>query len=197
MGRCHGRHHRHPRVDRSLQTGTKPRRKWEMLAYERAAVIYRCTAFVVAAARRMPAHRVLPHQTYLNGLWWKPNPSIPHICWPSLTALTRFPLWFLRLFGHLGSMDLVQAVALQPWYGHQPCLASRYPSSGQAGHLSARICLHKPCRSTVRLIHAREDQLCIWAPTPAEFCVLHQRLLLAYVYGKADWMGASRHSFGH
>ena len=133
-----------------------------------------------------------------TGCGGNPIPSIPHICWPSCDGLDALPtvvpapFWTFGIYGFsAGSCGCSLGT------GHQPCLASRYPSSGQAGHLSARICLHKPCRSTVRLIHAREDQLCIWAPTPAEFCVLHQRLLLAYVYGKADWMGASRHSFGH
>ena len=43
-----------------------PCQKWEDLGYGKAAVIYQRAQLVL-----LPAHRRLPHQAFLSGLWWK------------------------------------------------------------------------------------------------------------------------------
>ena len=48
-----------------------PCQKWEDLGYGKAALIYQRTQQVLKAARLLPAHRRLPHQAFLSGLWWK------------------------------------------------------------------------------------------------------------------------------
>ena len=48
-----------------------PCQKWEDLGYGKAALLYQRTQHVLQAARLLPAHRRLPHQAFLSGLWWK------------------------------------------------------------------------------------------------------------------------------
>ena len=48
-----------------------PCQKWEDLGYGKAALLYQRTQHVLNAARLLPAHRRLPHQAFLSGLWWK------------------------------------------------------------------------------------------------------------------------------
>lgn len=48
-----------------------PGERWEQLGLGDAAVLYRRTQIVLSAARMLPAHRRLPHQSFLSGLWWK------------------------------------------------------------------------------------------------------------------------------
>ena len=48
-----------------------PCQKWEALGYGKAALLYQRTQRVLQAARLLPAHRRLPHQAFLSGLWWK------------------------------------------------------------------------------------------------------------------------------
>ena len=48
-----------------------PCQKWEDLGYGKAALLYQRTQHVLKAARLLPAHRRLPHQAFLSGLWWK------------------------------------------------------------------------------------------------------------------------------
>ena len=48
-----------------------PCQKWEALGYGKAVLLYQRTQHVLQAARLLPAHRRLPHQAFLSGLWWK------------------------------------------------------------------------------------------------------------------------------
>ena len=48
-----------------------PCQKWEALGYGKAVLLYQRTQQVLQAARLLPAHRRLPHQAFLSGLWWK------------------------------------------------------------------------------------------------------------------------------
>ena len=45
--------------------------KWEDLGYGKAALLHQRLQHVLKAARLLPAHRRLPHQAFLSGLWWK------------------------------------------------------------------------------------------------------------------------------
>ena len=45
--------------------------RWQELRFGRASLLYRRTQIMLEAARLLPAHRRLPHVTFLNGLWWK------------------------------------------------------------------------------------------------------------------------------
>lgn len=48
-----------------------PCERWEELGLGLAVVLYRRTQIVLSAARLLPAHRRLPHASFLSGLWWK------------------------------------------------------------------------------------------------------------------------------
>ena len=48
-----------------------PCQKWEDLGYGKTPLLYQRTQQVLKAARLLPAHRRLPHQAFLGGLWWK------------------------------------------------------------------------------------------------------------------------------
>ena len=45
--------------------------RWQEIGFGRASLLYRRTQIMLEAARLLPAHRRLPHVTFLNGLWWK------------------------------------------------------------------------------------------------------------------------------
>ena len=49
----------------------QPCMRWQELGFGRASILYRRTQIMLEAARLLPAHRRLPHVTFLNGLWWK------------------------------------------------------------------------------------------------------------------------------
>ena len=53
-----------------LALTSQPVRDGKNLAF-RAALLCRRTQIMLEAARLLPAHRRLPHATFLNGLWWK------------------------------------------------------------------------------------------------------------------------------
>ena len=55
----------------SLHSHRNPCQKWEDLGYGKATLLYQRTQQVLKAARLLPAHRRLPHQAFLSGLWWK------------------------------------------------------------------------------------------------------------------------------
>ena len=42
-----------------------------LLGYGKAGLLYQRAQHVLQAARLLPAHRRLPHQAFLSGLWWK------------------------------------------------------------------------------------------------------------------------------
>ena len=64
-----------------------------------------------------------------------------------------------------------------------------------ASVLVALACLHKHPSRTVHLVQAQEEQVCVSAPSPAEFCVLYERLSVTYVYGikRTGWELADTH----
>ena len=49
----------------------QPCARWQEIGFGRASLLYRRTQIMLEAARLSPAHRRLPHVTFLNGLWWK------------------------------------------------------------------------------------------------------------------------------
>ena len=69
----------------------QPCMRWQELGFGRASILYRRTQ-IIEAARLLPAHRRLPHATFLNGLWWKLLALQPErivACLPNLRPSSR------------------------------------------------------------------------------------------------------------
>ena len=182
-----------------------PCQKWEDLGYGKAAIIYQRTQLVLKAARLLPAHRRLPHQAFLSGLWWK--------------LLSLQPLRLLAYLPGLGCLRpdvqedpihfTVNGFSAGSYTGAVIALAIRclWPASQTTARLgaiampksvfAALVATAEPDKRNYYLVHAAEDCLCDWKPTEEEFGMLQQSLHITYVTESARWMGKQKHSYWH
>ena len=182
-----------------------PCQKWEDLGYGKAAIIYQRTQLVLKAARLLPAHRRLPHQAFLSGLWWK--------------LLSLQPLRLLAYLPGLGCLRpdvqedpihfTVNGFSAGSYTGAVIALAIRclWPASQTTARLgaiampksvfAALVATAEPDKRNYYLVHAAEDCLCDWKPTEEEFGMLQQSLRITYVTESARWMGKQKHSYWH
>ena len=69
-----------------------PCERWEELGFGRSAVLYRRAQVTLEAARLLPAHRRLPHVSFLGGLRWKllsVQPARILVCLPYLQRISN------------------------------------------------------------------------------------------------------------
>ena len=160
---------------------------------------------MLKAARLLPAHRRLPHQAFLSGLWWK--------------LLSLQPLRLLAYLPGLGCLRpdvqedpihfTVNGFSAGSYTGAVIALAIRclWPASQTTARLgaiampksvfAALVATAEPDKRNYYLVHAAEDCLCDWKPTEEEFGMLQQSLRITYVTESARWMGKQKHSYWH
>ena len=161
---------------------------------------------VLQAARLLPAHRRLPHQAFLSGLWWK--------------LLSLQPLRLIAYLPVLGCLRpaeqedpthfTVNGFSAGSCTGAVIALAIRclWPASQITARLGAIIAMPKsvlaalvataePDRRNYHLVHAAEDCLCDWKPTDNELDMLQRSLHVTYVEDSARWMGKHKHCYWH
>ena len=102
----------------------QPCMRWQELGFGRASLLYRRTQIMLEAARLLPAHRRLPHATFLNGLWWKLLALQPErivACLPNLQPRSRsFSATELYCPGSCTHADSLPS--LEPWRCQKECL---------------------------------------------------------------------------
>ena len=182
-----------------------PCQKWEALGYGKAALLYQRTQHVLQAARLLPAHRRLPHQAFLSGLWWKllslqPLRLLAYL--PVLGCLrpteqadpTHFTVNGCSAGSYTGA---VIALALRCLWPASQITARLGAIAMPKSVLAALVATAEPDRHNYYLVHAAEDCLCDWKPTENELDMLQRSLHITYVTDSARWMGKHKHCYWH
>ena len=158
-----------------------PCQKWEDLGYGKAALMYQRTQQVLKAARLLPAHRRLPHQAFLSGLWWKLLSLQPQrllACLPALGCLrpveqddpTHFTVNGFSAGSYTGA---VIALAIRCLWPASQITARLGAIAMPKSVLAALVATAEPDRRNYYLVHAAEDCLCVaLVPFPEEFVPL-------------------------
>ena len=175
----------------------------------RASLLYRRTQITLEAARLLPAHRRLPHVTFLNGLWWKLLALQPErilACLPLLQQSSRstsaaelycpaeFKLEGFSAGSYTGAVIFLALRRLFPACRLSAKLGAAAMPKGVFALLQTAA---TPGRCRVHLIHAEEDMLCDWQPNQVERHVVSHRLDYTVVGGSDKWMGTSKHQDLH
>ena len=182
-----------------------PCQKWEDLGYGKAALLYQRTQHALKAARLLPAHRRLPHQAFLSGLWWKllslePLRLIAYL--PVLGCLrpaeqddpTHFTVNGFSAGSYTGA---VIALAIRCLWPASQITARLGAIAMPKSVLAALVATAEPDRRNYYLVHAAEDCLCDWKPAADELDMLQQSLHVTYVEDSARWMGKHKHCYWH
>ena len=182
-----------------------PCQKWEDLGYGKAALLYQRTQHVLKAARLLPAHRRLPHQAFLSGLWWKllslqPLRLIAYL--PVLGCLrpaeqddlTHFTVNGFSAGSYTGA---VIALAIRCLWPASQITARLGAIAMPKSVLAALVATAEPDRRNYYLVHAAEDCLCDWKPTADDLDMLQRSLHATYVEDSARWMGKHKHCYWH
>ena len=182
-----------------------PCQKWEALGYGKAALLYQRTQHVLQAARLLPAHRRLPRQAFLSGLWWKllslqPLRLLAYL--PVLGCLrpteqadpTHFTVNGFSAGSYTGA---VIALAIRCLWPANQITARLGAIAMPKSVLAALVATAEPDRHNYYLVHAAEDCLCDWKPTENELDMLQQSLHITYVTDSARWMGKHKHCYWH
>ena len=164
---------------------------------------------MLEAARLLPAHRRLPHVTFLNGLWWKLLALQPErivACLPNLQPRSRsisatelycpaeFRLEGFSAGSYTGAVILLALRRLFPTCRLSAKLGAVAMPKGVFALLQT---MAFPGRCRIHLIHAEEDLLCDWQPNQFERHVVSHRLDCTVVSGSDKWMGTSKHQYLH
>ena len=164
---------------------------------------------MLEAARLLPAHRRLPHVTFLNGLWWKllaVQPEKILACLPylqqsssstraaGLYCPTEFRLEGFSAGSYTGAVVFLALRRLFPACRISAKLGAVAMPKGVFAALQAAA-TPGPCR--VHLIHAEEDMLCDWQPSQVERHVVSHRPDYTVVGESDKWMGTSKHQYLH
>ena len=182
-----------------------PCQKWEDLGYGKATVIYQRTQLVLKAARLLPAHRRLPHQAFLSGLWWKllslqPLRLLAYL--PGLGCLRpevqEDPIHFtVNGFSAGSHTGAVIALAIRCLWPASQTTARLGAIAMPKSVFAALVATAEPDKRNYYLVHAAEDCLCDWKPTEEELGMLQQSLHITYVTESARWMGKQKHGYWH
>ena len=181
---------------------TDPCECWETLGYGRAATLYRRTQIVLEASRQVPAHRRVPHAAFLSGLWWKllsfQRERILK-CLPSLMGIgnstkvarlyapTKFHVEGFSAGSYTGATVVIALCNLFP---DCPVSATLGAIAMPKGIMGALMELASPGHCDIHLLHAEEDLLCDWHPSPTDRKVIEYRLRCTIVAEADKWMGA-------
>ena len=160
---------------------------------------------MLQAARLLPAHRRLPHQAFLSGLWWKllslqPLRLLAYL--PVLGCLrpteqadpTHFTVNGLSAGSYTGA---VIALAIRCLWPASQITARLGAIAMPKSVLAALVATAEPDRRNYYLVHAAEDCLCDWKPTENKLDMLQQSLHITYVTDSARWMGKRKHCYWH
>ena len=141
-----------------------PCQKWEDLGHGKAALLYQRTQRVLQAARLLPAHRRLPHQAFLSGLWWKllslqPLRLVAHL--PVLGCLQpaeqEDPTHFtVNGFGAGSCTGAVIALAIRCLWPASQIRARPGAIAMPKSVLAALVATAEPGRRNYCLVHAAE-----------------------------------------
>ena len=182
-----------------------PCQKWEDLGYGKAALLYQRTQHVLQAARLLPAHRRLPHQAFLSGLWWKllslqPLRLLAYL--PVLGCLRPAeqadpPHFTVNGFSAGSYTGAVIALAIRCLWPASQITARLGAIAMPKSVLAALVATAEPDRRNYYLVHAAEDCLCDWKPTENELDMLQRSLHITYVTDSARWMGKHKHCYWH
>ena len=188
---------------------TDPCECWETLGYGRAATLYRRTQIVLEASRQLPAHRRVPHAAFLSGLWWKflsfqPERILTRL--PNLMGIgnstkvarlyapTRFHVEGFSAGSYTGATIVIALCHLFP---ECPVSATLGAIAMPKGIMGALMELASPGHCDIHLVHAEEDLLCDWHPSPTDRKVIEYRLRCTLVAEADKWMGADKHRYWH
>ena len=182
-----------------------PCQKWEDLGYGKAALLYQRTQHVLQAARLLPAHRRLPHQAFLSGLWWKllslePLRLLAYL--PVLGCLRPAeqadpPHFTVNGFSAGSYTGAVIALAIRCLWPASQITARLGAIAMPKSVLAALVATAEPDRRNYYLVHAAQDCLCDWKPTENELDMLQRSLRITYVTDSARWMGKHKHCYWH
>ena len=188
---------------------TDPCEAWAQLGYGSAAVLYRRTQIVLEASRQLPAHRRVPHVAFLSGLWWKllsMQPARILMCLPFLTRIgnktiatglfapTSFHVEGFSAGSYTGATVLLAVRALFP---DCPITAVLGAVAMPKGVMGALLETASPGRCDIHLIHAEEDVLCSWHPSPSDQHTLSHRVRFTLVAEAEKWMGTDKRKYWH
>ena len=192
----------------TLSYTTNPCESWEALGCGRAATLYRRTQVVLEASRQ-PAHRRVPHAAFLSGLWWKllsfqPARILTRLPFLSrignstnaagLYAPTKFHVEGFCAGSYTGATIVIALCALFP---ECPVSATLGAIAMPKGVMGALLELASPGHCDIHLVHAEEDMLCNWHPSPTDRNVMAYRLRCTIVAEADKWMGPDKHRYWH
>ena len=189
----------------SLRSHRIRARKWEALGYGKAALLYQRTQHALQAARLLPAHRRLPHQAFLSGLWWKLHSLQPLRLLAYLPVLGCLrpaeqadpPHFTVNGFSAGSYTGAVIALAIRCLWPASQITARLGAIAMPKSVLAALVATAEPERHNYSLVHAAEDCLCDWKPTENELDMLQRSLHITYVTDSARWMGKHKHCYWH
>ena len=186
-----------------------PCEMWEQLGCGRAATLYRRTQVVLEASRQLPAHRRLPHAAFLSGLWWKLlsiQPTRILMCLPFLSRIGNktnttglyAPVSFhVEGFSAGSYTGATIVLALRVLFPGCPVSAVLGAIAMPKGVMGALLETASPGQYDIHLIHAEEDALCNWHPSPSDRHTISYRLKFTIVAESDKWMGADKHTYWH
>ena len=182
---------------------------WETLGYGRAATLYRRTQIVLEASRQVPAHRRVPQAAFLSGLWWKLlsfQPARILMCLPYLERIgnstianrlyapTKFHVEGFSAGSYTGATVVIGLCALFP---ECPISATLGAIAMPKGVMGALMELASPGQCDIHLVHAEDDLLCDWHPSPTDRRIIEYRLRYTSVAEADKWMGTDKHRYWH
>ena len=188
---------------------TDPCECWEELAYGRTATLYRRTQVVLQASRQLPAHRRVPHAAFLSGLWWKLLSFQPARILMRLPFLSRIgnstnaaglyapSMFHVEGFSAGSYTGATIVLALCVLFPECPVSATLGAIAMPKGVLGALMEVASPGRYDIHLVHAEEDVLCNWHPSPADRNAMTYRLRYTLVAESDKWMGPDKHKYWH
>ena len=186
-----------------------PCERWEELGFGRSAVLYRRAQVTLEAARLLPAHRRLPHASFLSGLWRKllsVQPARIPMCLPylqrignrtsaeGLYAPRKFHIEGFSAGSYTGAVIVLAIRVLFP-----ECRTSAKPGAiaMPKGVFAALLEVANSGQCDIHLIHAEEDTLCDWQPSQVDRYVMSHRITYTLVAESDKWMGANKHKYWH
>lgn len=188
---------------------------WEQVAGIRAAIIAHRAYLILRAARRIPAHRHLPHDQFVTGVAFKllqvhPAAASMTLRWLGLPVLMpSIPIVPLHIRGFSAGSYTGATVSLIA-----PLISSDFHCMVQLGAIAmAPAILIGLCRLVaqntqaeglphrVALVHVAGDSLCSWTPGPA-FAFLASAVHVSYLTGPLlrkgpNWLGMRKRNYGH
>ena len=164
---------------------------------------------ILGASRQLPAHRRVPHDVFLSGLWWKllsVQPARILMCLPYLSRIgngasakglytpTEFHVEGFSAGSYTGA---VLVLALRVLFPECHVSATLGAIAMPKGVFGALLEVASPGQYDIHLVHAEEDTLCNWHPSPADRNAISYRLQYTLVTESDKWMGSDKRKYWH